>query len=144
MIITDTETNETLKPPILHLPLTRSISRPPSPAPPPLHPTIHYGLNSPVTPPGYANTTRPTGPISYLFEPRHGENAMLLRSAPTNGCEARHPYSHFSKLELLHAIFSHHIDTEARIRWGTRRRLLRSVQRTQRMTLCSYGLMSTR
>ncbi|KAJ4485168.1 hypothetical protein C8R41DRAFT_442217 [Lentinula lateritia] len=91
-----TETNETLKPPIQNIQpsISRSTSRTPSESrvPPPVHPSIHYGSESPVTPPGYAATTKPTESITYIFEPRPAENAMLLRPAETGGREARHPY----------------------------------------------------
>ncbi|KAJ3919658.1 hypothetical protein F5877DRAFT_77864 [Lentinula edodes] len=91
-----TETNETLKPPIQHIQpsISRSTSRTPSESrvPPPVHPSIHYGSESPVTPPGYAATTKPTESITYIFEPRPAENAMLLRPAETGGREARPSY----------------------------------------------------
>ncbi|KIK70700.1 hypothetical protein GYMLUDRAFT_288107 [Collybiopsis luxurians FD-317 M1] len=93
MIITDTEVNEVLKPPIevnnLRPPPIQPISRSPSPIPPPVHPALQYGSSSPATPPGYDTSTRPPEPITYSFEQREGENAMTLRAHTP---EARHPY----------------------------------------------------
>ncbi|KAJ3787117.1 hypothetical protein GGU10DRAFT_153453 [Lentinula aff. detonsa] len=81
-----------LKPPIQnHSP---AISRTPSEShiPPPMHPTMHYGSSSPVTPPGYATTTTPMESVTYVFEPRQGESAMFLRPAARIWQEVQHPY----------------------------------------------------
>ncbi|KAJ4485825.1 hypothetical protein J3R30DRAFT_3401550 [Lentinula aciculospora] len=48
---------------------------------------MHYGSVL-----SYATTTRPKESITYIFEPKQGENAMLLRSAAASGQEARHSY----------------------------------------------------
>ncbi|KAJ3829828.1 hypothetical protein EV361DRAFT_392567 [Lentinula raphanica] len=85
MIITDTEASKTIRlfPP-------EAISRPPSRTPseshipPPVHPSIQYGPGSSVVPPGYATTTKPTESITYIFEPRQGENSMILHPLATN------------------------------------------------------------
>ncbi|KAF5388540.1 hypothetical protein D9757_004659 [Collybiopsis confluens] len=87
MIITETDVNEVLKPPIDNLrPLQRQISgtipRSPSPIPPPVHPALQYGSTSPATPPGYGTSNRPLEPVTYIFEPEpESENAMILRAS---------------------------------------------------------------